>query len=296
MTNGLTQLTSAEIKQKISHQKLFGMDDLFQYIFNFCKICLTANESQIDDFSHYDLTPSVLLYGVPNTGKTTLCYSLFDKLKQEVTNEINFYYLDIGRMLDPSLGQSSRNLEDIFDELKSKCKNGSAVFFLLDELDAFCMSRSRIQEHDAIRRAMTTLMLELDRLHPSKNQKLLIFGITNVPELIDTAVVRRFCLKKEMQPKLDLDSFKEYLNYLGSRIKYFPSPENFDILYDIYQKRKLTAGDIKTLYQEVYIDFMCRNLEQGSIEKRVKELFEKGFSTCEHIVKTKDKLDRSWLT
>jgi SpoVK/Ycf46/Vps4 family AAA+-type ATPase len=290
MTNGLTQLTSAEIKQKISHQKLFGIDDLFEYLFNFCKICLTANESQIDDFSHYDLTPSVLLYGVPNTGKTTLCYSLFCKLKEKVTNEINFYYLDIGRMLDPSLGQSSRNLEDIFDDLKSKCKNGSSVFLLLDELDTFCMSRSKTQEHDAIRRAMTTLMLELDQLHPSKDQKLLIFGITNVPELIDTAVVRRFSLKKEMQPKLNLDSFKKYLNYLGSKIKYCPSSEILEKLYNIYQERRLTAGDVKTLYKEIYIDFLCKNLEQSLIEQRVLELFQKGFSTCEHLVRTREEL------
>lgn len=71
-------------------------------------------------------------------------------------------------MLDPTLGQSSRNLEEIFEQLKTLCKNGSSVFLLLDELDAFCMSRSRIQEHDAIRRAMTTLMLELDRFYISQ--------------------------------------------------------------------------------------------------------------------------------
>jgi SpoVK/Ycf46/Vps4 family AAA+-type ATPase len=254
MSNGLKQLTSAEIEQRINHQKLFGIDDLFEYLFKFCKICLTADESQIDDFSHYDLTPSVLLYGVPNTGKTTLCYSLFYKLKQEVTNEINFYSLDVGRMLDPSLGQSSRNLEDIFDDLKSKCKNGSSVFLLLDELDTFCMSRSRTQEHDAIRRAMTTFMLELDQLHPSKDNKLLIFGITNVPELIDTAVFRRFSLKKEMQPKLDLYSFEKYLKDLGSTIKYFPSVEIINKLYNFYQERNLTAGDVKTFYKEIYID------------------------------------------
>ncbi len=185
MSNGLIQLTSAEIRHKINHQKLFGVDDLFEYLFNFCKICLTADQKQIENFSYYDLTPSVLLYGVPNTGKTTLCYSLFDKLKREVTPEINFYYIDIGRMLDPALGQSSRNIGDIFDDLKSKCKKDSSVFLLLDELDTFCMSRSRTQEHDAIRRAMTTLMLELDKLHPSKDNKLLIFGITNILQSID---------------------------------------------------------------------------------------------------------------
>jgi Cdc6-like AAA superfamily ATPase len=66
---------------------------------------------------------------------------------------------------------------------KNICSDGTSVFLLLDELDAFCMSRSRAQEHDAVRRAMTTLMLELDKLHPSTTMRLLVFGITNVPNL-----------------------------------------------------------------------------------------------------------------
>ncbi|MFM7367117.1 MAG: AAA family ATPase, partial [Sphaerospermopsis kisseleviana] len=81
------------------------------------------------------------------------------------------------------------------------------------------MSRSRTQEHDAIRRAMTTLMLELDKLHPSKDNKLLIFGITNILQSIDTAVVRRFSLKKEMQTQMDVSSFNNYLEVLGDTIK-----------------------------------------------------------------------------
>ncbi|MFM6108015.1 MAG: ATP-binding protein [Sphaerospermopsis kisseleviana] len=290
MSNGLIQLTSAEIRHKINHQKLFGVDDLFEYLFNFCKICLTADQKQIENFSYYDLTPSVLLYGVPNTGKTTLCYSLFDKLKREVTPEINFYYIDIGRMLDPALGQSSRNIGDIFDDLKSKCKKDSSVFLLLDELDTFCMSRSRTQEHDAIRRAMTTLMLELDKLHPSKDNKLLIFGITNILQSIDTAVVRRFSLKKEMQTQMDVSSFNNYLEVLGDTIKYSPALEIKQQLYDLYQQRNLTAGDVKNFYKEIYIDFLCKNVEQSLIEKKIIELFSQGFSTSEHLAATKKEL------
>ena len=49
MSNGLIQLTSAEIQNRINHQKLFGVDELFEYLFNFCKICLTADKKQIDN-------------------------------------------------------------------------------------------------------------------------------------------------------------------------------------------------------------------------------------------------------
>jgi len=128
-SNGLVQLGFGEVEQKVDNQKLFGLDDLQQDLFNFCKAFLKANSTTIKYFKFYDLTPSFLLFGSPNTGKTTLCYLLFDKLRKEVTQEINFYTVNVGRILDPALGQSSRNLEQIFQETKAICKNESTVFF-----------------------------------------------------------------------------------------------------------------------------------------------------------------------
>jgi SpoVK/Ycf46/Vps4 family AAA+-type ATPase len=284
-SSGLVQLTHAEIKRRITYQKLFGLDELQKYLFRFCKTILTADNSVINHFNLYDLAPSVLLYGPPNTGKTTLCYLLFDQIKQEVTNEINFYTVDVGKMLDPALGQSSRNLEQIFQDLKNICSDGTSVFLLLDELDAFCMSRSRAQEHDAVRRAMTTLMLELDKLHPSTTRHLLVLGITNVPNLVDTAVVRRFALKQYVDAHLSLEDFKSYLGYLNNPIKCKPNEEEMQKLYNIYKSRSFTTGDIKALYKILFVDVMCSDIS-GNLLGRIVELFEKGFSTRDHLAKT----------
>jgi SpoVK/Ycf46/Vps4 family AAA+-type ATPase len=291
-SSGLVQLTHAEIKRKIAYQKLFGLDELQNYLFRFCKTILTADDSIINHFSLYDLAPSILLYGLPNTGKTTLCYLLFDQIKQEVTNEINFYTVDVGRMLDPALGQSSRNLEQIFQDLRNICSDGTSVFLLLDELDAFCMSRSRAQEHDAVRRAMTTLMLELDKLHPSTTIRLLVFGITNVPNLVDTAVVRRFALKQSVDAHLSWDDFNSYLGYLNKPIKYQPNEEELQKLYEIYKSRDFTTGDIKALYKILFVDVTCANISVNMIDRLV-ELFEKGFSTRDHLVKVSEELSNA---
>lgn len=284
-SSGLVQLTHAEIKKKITYQKLFGLDELQKYLFRFCKTMLTADDSLSSQLSFYDLAPSVLLYGPPNTGKTSLCYLLFNQLKQEVTSEINFYTVDIGRMLDPALGQSSRNLEQMFQDLENICSDGSSAFLLLDELDAFCMSRSRAQEHDAVRRAMTTLMLELDQLQLSTSRHLLVFGITNVPNLVDTAVVRRFSLKHSIDPSLSWDDFKSYLDYLNKPIEYNSKEEDLHKLYKIYKSRAFTAGDIKALYKVLLTDIVCAD-RHISISNKLFELFEKGFSTREHLTKT----------
>lgn len=291
-SSGLVQLTHAEIKRKIAYQKLFGLDELQKYLFRFCKTLLTADDSIISNFRLYDLAPSILFYGPPNTGKTTLCYLLFDRIKQEVTNEINFYTIDVGKMLDPDLGQSSRNLEQIFQDLRNICSDGTSVFLLLDELDAFCMSRSRAQEHDAVRRAMTTLMLELDKLHPSTTSHLLVFGITNVPNLVDTAVVRRFALKQSVDAHLSWDDFKSYLSYLNKPIKYKPNEEELKKLYDIYKSRYFTTGDIKALYKILFVDVMCADISVN-LSDQVVELFKKGFSTRDHLVRVSEELSNA---
>jgi SpoVK/Ycf46/Vps4 family AAA+-type ATPase len=288
-SSGLVQLTHAEIKRKIAYQKLFGLDELQKYLFRFCKTILTADDSIISHFRLYDLAPSILLYGPPNTGKTTLCYLLFDQIKQEVTNEINFYAVDVGKMLDPALGQSSRNLEQIFQDLRNICSEGTSVFLLLDELDAFCMSRSRAQEHDGVRRAMTTLMLELDKLHPSITSHLLVFGITNVPNLVDTAVVRRFTLKQSIDAHLSWNDFKAYLGYLNKPIKYRPNEEELQKLYAIYNSRSFTTGDIKALYKILFVDVMCADIS-GNLLDKIVELFEQGFSTRDHLAETYSEL------
>ncbi|MCF4968676.1 ATP-binding protein [Nostoc sp. CMAA1605] len=278
--SGLLQLNYAEIKSKITNQKLFGLDVLQQYLFRFCEAIITGNNSIASQLNFYDISPSVLLYGQPNTGKTTLCYLLFNQIKEEVTNDINFYTLNVGRMLDPSLGQSSRNLEQIFKELKTICIEGTSIFLLLDELDTFCMSRSRTQEHDAVRRAMTTLMLEMDQLKLERH--LLLFGITNVPYLLDTAVVRRFAIKKSMNLNLSLDYFESYIDYLNKPLNLTLTKEEIDKIYDIYQRRSFSCGDIKGLYQTLFIDSLCTE-KSVSMNQLLIKAFETGFSSGEHL-------------
>jgi SpoVK/Ycf46/Vps4 family AAA+-type ATPase len=281
-TSGLLRISHAEIEKRIFQHRLFGLDSLQEHLFRFCKAVITADSNRVKDFIFYDLVPSILLCGSPNTGKTTLCHLLFDRLKKEVTNEINFYTIDIGNMLDPALGQSSRNLEQAFEDLRKVISDGSSAFLVLDELDSFCMSRSRIQEHDAIRRAMTTLILELDKLHPSSSKKLILFGITNVDNLIDTAVVRRFSLKHSVDANLSWSDFRAYVEYLSLPINYTPQEQDLQQLYELYKSRAFKSGDIKNLYKNLLIDVICGDKEV-SLRDKLFKLFEEGFSTGEHL-------------
>lgn len=279
---GLRQIPYSEISNRVENLSLFGLSNLQQQLFDFCKSIIEADDAELKKLKFYDITPSVLLYGSPNTGKTTLCYKLFCQIKEEVTQEITFYNLEIGSILDPALGQSSRNLERAFQKLKECFSEEEYAFLLLDELDTFCMSRSRLHEHDGVRRTMTTFMLELDKLQSFFNRNVFVFGITNLNDLIDTAVVRRFCLKYSIDNiDIDFEEFKSLLLYLGEPLGLNLNENDLVALYEIFSKRRFTVGDIKSLYRELFIVKKF----QTCLNSKIFSLFEEGFSTREHLTK-----------
>jgi hypothetical protein len=116
-------------------------------------------------------------------------------------------------------------------------------------------------------------------------RKLILFGITNVHNLIDTAVVRRFSLKYSVDAYLSFDDFCAYIKYLSEPIRYSPDVQDLKRLYDCYKQRELKSGDIKAFYKEILIGVICNN-EDFSIRDKLFSLFNDGFSTDEHLSRT----------
>lgn len=125
--------------------------------------------------------------------------------------------MDFSLLTSSNYGETSKNIVGIFEKLVQN-KNSHLSILIIDEIDQFCMTREKSNEHDASRRAMSALMLELDKLHPSLVSNLLIFGITNIEKKLDPAVVRRFSLKIKVNQILALSDFSDYVKKLLSNI------------------------------------------------------------------------------
>jgi hypothetical protein len=104
--------------------------------------------------------------------------------------------------------------------------------------------------------------------------------------------VRRFALKQSVDAHLSWDDFNSYLGYLNKPIKYKPNEEELQKLYEIYKSRDFTTGDIKALYKILFVDVTCANISVNMIDRLV-ELFEKGFSTRDHLVKVSEELSNA---
>lgn len=120
----------------------------------------------------------ILMYGPPGCGKTHLARATAGEVKA------SFLSVGINDVLDMWLGQSERNLHELFEQAR---RSRPCVLFF-DEVDALAASRSDMRQSSA-RVLINQFLAELDGLQTS-NEGVLILAATNAPWHLDPAFRR----------------------------------------------------------------------------------------------------------
>jgi len=122
----------------------------------------------------------LLFVGPPGTGKTSLALAMSHTLHMPVLE------VRLSMVTSQYLGETSKNIDRIFELAK---KIAPSILFI-DEFDFVAKSRVT-DDHGAMKRAVNSLLKNIDRISLVKNSVLLI-GATNHPQLLDEAAWRRF--------------------------------------------------------------------------------------------------------
>lgn len=122
-----------------------------------------------------------LFQGPPGTGKTETAKQIGRIVGRDV------YAVDFNSVIDSKLGQTSKNIHSLFDDINSLVHPEKAIV-LFDEIDALALDR--INQHDVreMGRATSAFLKELD----SAGDQVVIIATTNLYSELDKALVRRF--------------------------------------------------------------------------------------------------------
>ena len=129
---------------------------------------------------YFKLKPrsGLLLYGPPGTGKTLLAKAIATECS------LNFIPVKGPELLNMYVGESERNIRDLFERARSL--QPCVLFF--DELDSLAPKRGQGSDSGVMDRIVAQLLTEIDGLQVSST--LFVIGATNRPDLLDPALLR----------------------------------------------------------------------------------------------------------
>ncbi|KAK7822252.1 uncharacterized protein LOC112034429 [Quercus suber] len=124
----------------------------------------------------------ILLFGPPGTGKTMMAKAI---AKEAGANFIN---VSMSTITSKWFGEDEKNVRALFT-LAAKV---SPTIIFVDEVDSMLGQRTRVGEHEAMRKIKNEFMTHWDGLLTKAGERILVLAATNRPFDLDEAIIRRF--------------------------------------------------------------------------------------------------------
>jgi SpoVK/Ycf46/Vps4 family AAA+-type ATPase len=211
----------------------------------------------------------LLFVGPPGTGKTSLALAMSRTMHMPVLE------VRLSMVTSQYLGETSKNIDRIFELAK---RLAPSILFI-DEFDFVAKSRVA-DDHGAMKRAVNSLLKNIDKINLVKNNVLLI-SATNHPQLLDEAAWRRF----DEVVEFSLPNEEMRKNIL------MKVTSSFQCTLDYQQLASRTDGfsgsDLRMMVKEAILSSLMANRKTISPED-----IEKGI----HMVKNRDAIRHlTWI-
>ena len=147
-------------------------------------------------FAEHQLSPpkGLLLYGPPGCGKTLIAKAVANSIAKKLGHlqgkEIRSYFLHIKgpELLNKYVGESERQIREVFAKAKEKASHGHPVIVFFDEMDALFRTRGTGISSDMESTIVPQFLSEIDGVESLRD--VIVIGASNRQDLIDPAVLR----------------------------------------------------------------------------------------------------------
>lgn len=268
-------------------------------------------------FKEYKLRPpkGVLLYGPPGCGKTLIAKavanSIAKRLESKKGKDVRSYFLHVKgpELLNKYVGESERQIREVFSKAKEKAEEGMPVVVFFDEMDALFRTRGTGISSDVESTIVPQFLSEIDGVESLRN--VIVIGASNRQDLIDPAILRAGRLDIKIRiDRPDKEAAKDiFRKYLVPDLPFYKSEIDLDggdskkiverlinmtveDMYSLDEKNKFLEvtyanGEKETLY---FKDFVSGAMIEGIVSRSKKYAIKRMITTGVGGIKGEDLL------
>lgn len=219
-------------------------------------------ESIIFPVKRPDLFPlgwpkGILFFGPPGCGKTLLAAAIATEI------EATFFCVDAASIMSKWLGESEKNVAQLFENARKSSNNDHPSIVFVDEIDS--LIRYSVGEVGGEARARNQILKEMDGvLDKNRSLHIYVIGATNKPWVLDDPFIRRF-QKRIFVPLPDTEARLEMFKLFSKNLKFTPDIDFNELLSMTYG---YSGSDIRDIFQSAQIKVVRELFEHGNPEDK----------------------------
>ncbi|MBM3834448.1 MAG: AAA family ATPase [Verrucomicrobia bacterium] len=257
---------SLETVTPLPWQAIGGQDEAVQAIRDTIELPFLHR----DLFKRFEHTvpKGFLLYGPPGCGKTLLGKATAYNLRQQIKTQTGvdrpefFLHVKGPEILNMWVGESERQVRDLFAQCRERANDGALAFLFIDEAESVLGTRRAGRYHSILSTLVPMFCTEMDGLEPLKN--VVVILASNRADLIDPAILRPGRIDRKikvhrpdlagvqsiyeiyLRDSLPLAEPKKELAVAATQAHFARIPENqfLEVVYRSGKKDVLYRGDL----------------------------------------------------
>ena len=199
----------------------------------------------------------ILFFGPPGCGKTLLAAAIATEI------DATFYCVDAASIMSKWLGESEKNVAELFNSARGAAQGGSPVIIFIDEIDSLVGIRG--DEVGGEVRTRNQFLKEMDNILDKKRlNHVYVIGATNKPWALDEPFIRRF-QKRVYVPLPNAEARREMFNIYARDLTMAP---DVDPILFVEKTEGYSGSDLRDIFQNAQTRVVREVFETSSASSR----------------------------